>query len=658
MSTHPVPEDSGSPKGQLNTFPAMFMEAVRRYGDKRAFFQEKEYGIWQSYGWGESLENVRTLAAGLSTLGLKRGDKVCIVGDNRPHLYWGMLATQALGGVPVPLYQDSIEKEMAFIVDHAEARFVLVEDQEQADKMLSIKDTCPRLEWVIYKDPRGLRNYQETYLLSYAAVQEAGRELLKRTPGFFEDQVARGRSDELAVICYTSGTTGVPKGVMLCHGNFILSSHELQKYEALGNESIMAYLPMAWVGDFFLSLGLAIVGGYTVNCPESGSTVMQDLKEIGPTIFFGPPRIWENLLTTVMIRMEDASWIKRRMFHYFIGHAMRMQKKINRHQKTGLGERLLYQLGRLLVYGPLTDRLGLNRLKLAYTAGEAMGPDTFDFFRSLGINLKQIYAMTEAGIFMAVPMNGDVRSDTNGPPVPWIDLKISPSGEVLIRGPGMFTGYLKNEEATQGAFQDGYFKTGDAGFLDKDGHLVIIDRVKDVSHLQDGTMFAPKFLENKLKFSPYIKEAVAIGQARPFVTAMLNIDLEAVGSWAERRNIAFTGYTDLAQKSQVYELVLAEVNKVNASLAEEERTQGTTIRRFLILHKELDPDDEEITRTRKVRRGFIGEKYKALIEALYSDATNVSTEAKVTFEDGRTAMVKANLEIRNTAADTGAREGA
>jgi len=632
--------------GRPATFPALFLESVERYGDSKVAIREKDYGLWQSYTWNEAMEHVRNFADGLARLGFQRGDRMVIVGDNRPQLYWGMLAAQALGGVPVPLYQDSIEREMQFIVDHSDARFALVEDQEQADKMIAIKDECPKLEYVIYEDPRGMRHYPQDYLLAFDRVEEMGRQFEKEHPDYFRQEIAKGDEEDLAVICYTSGTTGKPKGVMLTHSNFVVTSREIIKYEGLSDETVLAYLPMAWVGDFFLSFGMSIVGGYTVHCPESSATVMQDLREVGPTYFFAPPRIWENLLTSVMIRMDDAAWIKRKMFHAFLNLAMRLQKKKARGESIGAGERFLYGLGNLLVYGPLKDQLGLTRVRIAYTAGEAIGPEIFEFFRSLGINLKQLYGSTEASVFVALQRNNEVRSDSVGPPVPWVDLKISDSGEVLFKSPGLFKGYLKNQEATDETFEGEYFKTGDAGFVDDEGHLRIIDRVKDVTHLQDGTMFAPKFLENKLKFSPYIKEAVAIGQDRPYVTAMINIDVESVGNWAEKRNLAYTGYTDLAQKPEVYDLIVDEVRKVNESLDEEERLRGTKIRKFLILHKELDPDDEEITRTRKLRRGFIAEKYKDLINALYSDADHVVTEAKVTFEDGRTTTVQADLDIR------------
>lgn len=633
--------------GGACTFPALFLENCERFGTRRVAIREKDYGIWQSYTWQEAREQMRDFALGLAALGFKRGDRLCVVGDNRPQLYWGMMAAQCLGGVPVPLYQDSIEREMQYIVEHAEARFALVEDQEQVDKFLGIKPQCPKLECVIYKDPRGLRNYDSDFLLGFESVQQRGRAFGAEHPGFLEEEIGKIDPDDLAVICYTSGTTGKPKGVMLSHRNFIETTRTFLEYEGLNQEdTFLAYLPMGWIGDFFFSFGMAIVGGMTVSCPESTETVRHDLWEIGPTFFFAPPPIWQNLLTTVMIRMEDAGWIKRKLFHYFIDLATGLQKKHSRGERAGLLERLLYQIGRLVVYAPLKDNLGLSRIRIAYTAGEAISPEMFDFFRALGINLKQLYAMTEAGIFISLQKSGEIKSDSSGPPVPWVDVKISGDGEVLIKGPGLFKGYLKNPEATREAFEDGYFKTGDAGFIDHDGHLKIVDRAKDVSKLLDGTIFAPKYVENKLKFSPYIKEAVAIGQGRSHVAAMINIDALSVGNWAERRNMAYGSYTDLAQKPEVLDLIEQEVRRVNQSLADEEQLKGAQIRKYLILHKELDPDDEEITRTRKVRRGFVAEKYKDLIAALYTDADHVQTEAKVTFEDGREATIKADLAIR------------
>lgn len=635
-----------APVGQHpQTFPALFFESAKKFGEKTTAIREKDYGIWQSYSWKEAEAQVTALASGLAALGFRRGDRACIVGDNRPHLYWAMLSVQCLGGVPVPLYQDSIEREMVYIVDHAEARFAIVEDQEQADKMINLKDECATLEHVVYVNPRGMRNYEVPYLKSYAEVQHLGTVYEQEHPQYVQQEVAKCKSEDLAIICYTSGTTGKPKGVMLTHANFVGPCFDLVEYESLNKEVALAYLPMAWVGDFFLSFALSTLGEVTVNCPESGATVIDDMREVGPTFFFAPPRIFENLLTSVMIRMDDAASFKKKGFHYFIQLAKRLLEKKGRGEKRTRWESIQYAIGELLVYAPLRDRLGMSRVRIAITAGEAIGPEIFDFFRSIGINLKQLYGSTEAGVFISLQQDGEVRSDTCGPPMPWVDLKIADNGEVLFKSPGLFKGYYKNEQATKESFDGGYYKTGDAGFLDHEGHLKIIDRVKDVTHLQSGTMFAPKYIENKLKFSPFIKEAVSIGQDRPYVTAMLNIDFESIGNWAERKNIAYTGYTDLAQKQEVYELIHEEVNRVNQSLEEDEQLRNARIHRFLILHKELDPDDDEITRTRKIRRGFIAEKYKDLIDGMYGDVDHVTTEAKLTFEDGRTATVKADLRI-------------
>ena len=559
-----------------------------------------------------------------------------------------MLATQALGGIPVPLYQDSIEREMQYIVDHAEARFAVVEDQEQVDKLLHVKAECPHLQHVIYKDARGMRRYADPCLLSLEALQELGRKFGREHPRYFDEEVAQGRGDDVAVICYTSGTTGRPKGTMLTHRNLIETAKSAVAREGLSaSDEVVAYLPMAWIGDHMFSFGQSIATGFTTNCPESAATVLHDLKEIGPTYFFAPPRIWETILTQVMVRIDDASSPKRRMVHFFLDVARRVERRRLAHERVPLGDRVLYQVGRVLVYGPLRDNLGMRRIRVAYTAGEAIGPELFEFYRSLGINVKQLYGMTESSALVCIQQDGDVKLDTVGTPLPGVELRISDSGEVMYRSPGVFAGYYKNPEATRETLEDGWIHSGDAGVIDKDGHLKIIDRAKDVGRLTDGTLFAPKYLENKLKFSPYVKEAVCVGPGRPFVAALVNIDLGSVGSWAERRNIAYTSYTDLAQKPEVYALIRQEVERVNRSLLGEAALSGAQIRRFLLLHKELDADDQEITRTRKVRRGFVGEKYAALIDALYSESDVVKVEAQVTYEDGRTATVRADVRIRD-----------
>jgi long-chain acyl-CoA synthetase len=636
--------NAGSP---LDTFPKLVRANADRL-PRHVAIREKDLGIWQSYTWRDYFDRSRRIALGLASLGFARGDKTAIIGDNRPELYWATLATQALGGVPVPLYQDSIEKELTYIVEHAEARWAVAEDQEQVDKLLRVREQCPRLEFIVYADTRGMRAYSEPGLLSLTELEERGEKFALGHPTHVEDELGKGGREDTAVICYTSGTTGAPKGAMLSYRNLIEMARIAAEREGLGPaDEALAYLPMAWVGDHMLSYAQAIVAGFTINCPESADTVLHDLKEIGPTYFFAPPRIWENLLTSVMIRIEDAAWPKRRLTRFFLELAQEGERRRLADQPLPLLTRLLAPLGYLLVYGPLRDNLGMRRIRIAYTAGEALGPEIFVFFRALGINVKQLYGMTEASVFVAVQKNGEVRLDTVGPPMPEVEIKISEAGEVLFRSPGVFQGYFKNPEATRQTLEDGWIHSGDAGFLDQAGHLKIIDRAKDLGRLLDGTVFAPKYLENKLKFSPFVKEAVALGPGRPYVTMLVNIDLAAVGNWAERRGIAYTSYTDLSQKPEVYDLIQGEVTRVNRSLAlEDEVLRGAQIRKFLILHKELDPDDEEITRTRKVRRGYIAQKYAALIEALYGDRDRVSVEAQVTYEDGRKGTIRADVTIR------------
>ena len=631
-----------------DTFPKILLKNAKQYGHNRIAIREKDYGIWQPYSWQDYHDHVRNFALGLASLGFKRGDKLAIIGDNRPQLYWGMAAAQSLGGVPVALYQDAIEKELEFILEHSEARFALAEDQEQSDKLLSLKEKIPNIKYIIYNDPKGMRNYTESFLTAFDNVQELGRKFGEENPNYFEDEINKGTADDLAVICYTSGTTGNPKGVLLPYHAVVDAARCFVEFEGLTeNEEIMAYLPMAWIGDHIFSYGEAMVAGFTANCPENTSTVVSDMREIGPTYLFCPPRIWENTLTQVMIKMEDAAWIKRRMFHYFMSVAGKVEKLRIANKPVPTGFKILYQIGRILVYGPLTDNLGMKNVRVAYTAGEAIGPEIFEFFRSLGINLKQLYGMTESCALVSIQKDGDIESDTVGTPVPGVDIKISENGEVLYKSPGNFAGYFKNDEATKETLVDGYVLSGDAGYITRHGHLKIIDRAKDVSKLTDGTLFAPKYIENKLKFSPFIKEAVAHGQDKDFVTAFIDIDYGAVGNWAERRHIPYSSYTDLAQKPEVYDLVYEAVQRVNKSLSEDEKLKNAQIKRFLLLHKELDPDDGEITRTRKVRRKFVAEKYGNLIDALFTGKDKVTVDATFTYEDGRTTTMKADLKIRD-----------
>ena len=631
----------------IDTFPKLLLEHARRRPNTVAM-REKEFGIWQSWNWAQALDEIRSMANGLAAMGFKHGDRLAIIGDNRPHLYWAMTAAQALGGVPVPIYQDSVVEEMAYILNHAEVRFALVEDQEQVDKLLAIREDVP-IEQTIYADPRGLRNYTEEFLQSLDSVQERGRAWHKEKPGFFEAECKKGRGSDVSIMLYTSGTTGRPKGTMLTFDNVLIMSKNAAEYEKLtAAEDVLAYLPMAWAGDHLFSYGQQFVTGFTVNCPESAETVLLDLRELGPTYFFAPPRIFENILTTVAIRMEDAGRFKRWLYKTFMDHAARVGIDLLEGRPVSGGDRFKYWLGERLVYGPLKNVLGFTRIRIAYTAGEAIGPDIFNFFRALGINVKQIYGMTEGAVFVTIQPSDQVRADTVGVPVPGVELKIAENGEVVFRSPGIFKEYFKNAEATEEAKAGGWFHTGDAGVMEPDGHLKIIDRAKDVGKLTDGSLFAPKYIENKLKFFPFIKEAVAVGDGHDYVAAMINIDLEAAGNWAERRNIAYSGYTDLAGRKEIYDLIKDNVEQVNRDLANDPNLSGCQIKRFLILHKELDADDGELTRTRKVRRKHVGEKYEPLITALFSDAKSAYIETEVTFEDGRKGMIKADLAIEDT----------
>ncbi|MFN8759237.1 MAG: AMP-binding protein [Tagaea sp.] len=630
-----------------DTFPKLLLRNAAVRG-ARVAMREKEFGIWQSWTWAEMAREIRCIAQGLAELGVVRGDKVALVGDNRPQLYWSMCAAQCLGAVPVPVYQDAVADEMAYVIDHAGAKLAVAEDQEQVDKLLQIRKKAPGLARIVFEDARGMRNYDDAALTSFARVREIGAAREAKDAAWLDAEMAAGRGADASVMLYTSGTTGQPKGVLLSYDNVIRTAENAIAFDGLNEtDEVLAYLPMAWVGDHIFSYAEAYVAGFCVSCPESGATVMTDLKEIGPSFFFAPPRIFENILTQVSIRIEDAGAFKRWLYRYFMALAKRVGIALMDKKPVAAADRLLYALGEFLVYGPIKNVLGLTRMRLGYTAGEAIGPDIFDFYRSLGLNLKQLYGATESSVFICMQPDGQIKSDTVGVAAPEVEIKIAESGEVLVKSPGIFQAYYKNPEATAAAkTDDGYYKTGDAGFFDKDGHLKIIDRAKDVGRLQDGTLFAPKYVENKLKFFSYVKEAVAFGHGRDAVAAFVNIDLEAVGNWAERQGLAYASYQELAAKPEVYDLIAACVEKVNRDLAEDPNVAGSQVRRFLILHKELDADDGELTRTRKVRRNFIADRYGPLVDALYSGAERGHISTVVTFEDGRTGRIEADLAIR------------
>lgn len=629
------------------TFPGLLLQHAGVRGSRPAI-REKDLGIWQTLTWAEVAQHVRLAAHGLAALGIRQGMHVAVIGENRPRLYIAMMAAQALGAIPVPLYQDAVAQEMVYVLQDAAITVAVVEDQEQVDKLLEVRGQCPDLAHIVYDDPRGMRHYVDTMLRSYEQLEATGRDHAQAHAGYFEQAVAAVQPDDAAAMFYTSGTTGKPKGVVLTHHALIDRARAVADMEKLTDrEEVLAYLPPAWIGQNMFSYTQLLVSGFTVNHPESPETVSIDMRDIGPTYYFAPPRVLEGLLTHVMIRMEDAGRIKRAMFRWCMNLARRVGVRILDGEQVGAWDRLRYALGDMLVYGPLRNALGMSRVRVAYTAGEAIGPDLFVFYRSIGINLKQLYGSTETSVFVCVQPDGQVRDDTVGPPVSGVEIRVADNGEILVRSPGLFKEYYRNPQATQEARDaDGWFHTGDAGYLDADGQLKIIDRAKDVGKLADGSLFAPKYLENKLKFFPHIKEAVAFGDGRDYVCAFINIDLEAVGNWAERRGLPYAGYTDLAGKDEVYQLVGECIEQINADLAGDAKLAASQIARFLILHKELDPDDDELTRTRKVRRAFIAQKYAVLIDALFSDRASQFIETEVKFEDGRVGKIAADLKIR------------
>jgi long-chain acyl-CoA synthetase len=635
------------------TFPRLLLQhAAQRPGDPA--MREKEYGIWQTHTWAAMAQLVEQVACGLHRAGLRRGEHMVVVGANRPRLYATVLAAQALGAIPIPLYQDAVAGESVFPINNADVRFAFAEDQEQVDKLLEIRNQCPQLCAIYYDDARGLRKYSEPGLDSLDSLIAHGTAFAEASPSFFKTEVEQARPDDAAAMFFTSGTTGHAKGVVHTHRTLLDRALAGAQFDKLTHrEEVLAYLPPAWIGQNVFSYAQWLACGYVVNCPESSSTIMIDLKEIGPSYYFAPPRVFEAMLTTVMIRMEDAGWIKRKMFHGFMDLARRVGPALMDRKPVGAPDRIAYAVGNVLVYGPLRNNLGFSRVRVAYTAGEAIGPDLFAFYRSIGINLKQLYGSTETAVFVCLQPDDQARSDTVGIPISGVEIKVAANGEILVRSPGLLKEYYKNPAATAEVLTaDGWYHTSDAGFLDAQGHLKIIDRVKDVGRIKggenDGAMFAPKYVENKLKFFPYIKEVVAYGDGRERVCVMINIDFDAVGNWAERRNLPYAGYTDLAQKPEVYQLVKECVEKVNADLAADELLAGSQVSRFLILHKELDADDGELTRTNKVRRGFIAEKYQVLADALYGGRTEQFIETQVKFEDGRSGKVSATLRIVDT----------
>jgi long-chain acyl-CoA synthetase len=635
-----------------DTFAKLLVRNTVRFADRPAM-RHKDFGIWQTWTWAQLLSEVRAYAAGLSRLGLVRGDRIAIIGANRPKLYWSIMAAQMLGAIPVPVYADAVADELAFVLAHADVRFAAVQDQEQVDKLLSVSEQLPAIAHILYDEPRGLGDYDHVRLHPIDRVIRDGRAALAGDLAlgrWLDSEVTAGKGPEVSIILYTSGTTGASKGVMLSAAGCIAAASDTVAFDRLDkNDTALAYLPLAWVGDHYLNYAQGLVAGFCMACPESSETALADIREIGPTFFFAPPRVFEQMLTRVTIRMEDGGRLKRALFRYFIGVARRYGEKLLDRRPVPIVGRILYAIGKVAIYAPLMNVLGLSRVRVAYTAGEAIGPELFSFYRSLGLNLKQLYGQTEAFLYVTAQPDGQVFSDTVGPAVPNVALRIDDNGEVQFRSPGMFVGYFRDKTKTAEALTpDGFIKTGDAGFIDPaTGHLKIIDRAKDVGRLAHGTLFAPKYIENKLKFFANIREAVAFGDGRPFVAAMLNIDLAAVGDWAERNGIAYGSYQELAGHPRVYDMLAQHVAEVNRSLAAEEVLEGAQIRRFLVLPKELDPDDGELTRTQKVRRSFVAERYAPLVTALYDGSAEATIATEVTFEDGRRGTIAAQVGIRD-----------
>ena len=626
-----------------DTFPKLLVRNAETFGDRKVAMREKEFGIWQEFSWKEYHDHVKYFSLGMVSLGLQAGDKVAIIGDNRPEWVWGEVAAQAVGAVPLGLYQDSTLKEVSYIIDHSDASFVLAEDQEQVDKILDMKEQLPKVRYIIYSDPRGMRGYKQPFLIDFKEVENFGRELEQRDPGLFAKNVAAAKYEDLAFICYTSGTTGFPKGAMLSFRNFLSMAANLMEVDnKFEKDEFVSFLPLAWIGEQMMCLSSALLTGFTVNFPEKPETVQENIREIGPTIMFSPPRIWENMTSTVQVKVMDASALKRWMYNWALPVGYAYSDAVFRKEAIPPLLRLKQKLAYALVFRALKDRLGLLRIRSASTGGAALGPDVFKFFNAMGVNLKQIYGQTEISGISCIHREGDINFDSVGKPIPETEIRLSDSGEILSRSPSVFIGYYKNPEETEKTLSGGWLHSGDAGYFTADGQLIVIDRVKDVMHLNDATRFSPQFIENKLKFSPYIKECVCLGNQRDFIASMICIDYPNVGKWAESRRLSYTTYTDLAAKPEVLELLAKEVEKVNVTLPE-----TTRVKKFVPLYKELDADDDELTRTRKVRRAFVGDRYKHVIEGIYAGEDAIPIDATIKYQDGKTSRIKTTLCVRN-----------
>jgi long-chain acyl-CoA synthetase len=625
------------------TLPKLFVSQARKFGDSKVAMREKEYGVWLPVTWGQYLENVKQITLGLVSLGLKQGDKVIMIGDNRPEALWTEMAAMCGGGVGVWLFQDCLMEEVKYIVDHSDSKFYVAEGQEEVDKALAIRDSCPKLEKIIWDDPKGMRHYDDPMLISLEEVMRLGREKMASEPSLFEDLVSRMKGDDIALLFYTSGTTSLPKGALLTHYNMLTMGQNLMRVDpCIPADDFVSYLPFAWIGEQMMSISCGLQIGYTINFPEEPETSQSNVREIGPHVMFAPPRLYEQFTRTVQVKYLDSSWLKRKT--YELGMKIGYHNAELKFEKKPVPFlwKILGKLSEWALFSKLRDQLGLSHVRHAYTGGAAMGPDHFRFFHAIGVNLKQIYGQTEIAGISVVHRDGDIKFDTVGTPIPQTEIKIGENDEILSKSPSVFVGYYKSSEETAKALIDGWLYSGDTGFIDDDGHLVVFDRSKDVMILKDGRKFSPQFLEARLKFSPYIREALIVGNKRPNVTAIVCIDYNTVGKWAEDHGINYTSYPELSQIPQVYDLIMRAIGDVNKSIPE-----SAKIRRFANLYKEFDADDDELTRTRKIRRAFVENRYKSIIDTLYSDREILHMDTNITYEDGRVSKIKVDIRLQD-----------
>jgi long-chain acyl-CoA synthetase len=624
------------------TIPKLFYQQAKRYGKERVAMREKEFGIWRPITWQDYLNNVKYIALGLISLGLEEGDKVAMIGDNRPEGLWAEMAAICARGIGVWLFQDCLIDEVRYIIDHSDTRFLFGEGQEEVDKAISIFNECPKLQKIIWDDPKGMRNYSEDYLISLKEVQQLGRELDKEKPNLFEELINKGSGEEVALLFYTSGTTALPKGALLSHNNMLTMGQHLMAVDPCENtDDYVSYLPFAWIGEQMMSISCGLQIGYTINFPEEPDTAQENIREIGPHVMFAPPRMYEQMTRSVQVKYLDSTWIKRKIYEFstYVGYKvanLKFDKK-----PVPIIWRFLEWIASIAVQKKLKDHLGLSRVRNAYTGGAAMGPDHFRFFHALGVNLKQIYGQTEVAGISVVHRSGDIKFDTVGHPIPGTEVRIGEGGEILTRSPSVFLGYYKNPEATEKTLQDGWLYSGDRGFIDEDGHLVVFDRTKDVFTLRDGKPFAPQYLETRLKFSPYIRDSWVIGDKKDYISAVLCIDYAVVGKWADEKKLNYTSYQELSQMPEVYDLVEKQIRQANKDLPDLAK-----VVKFTNLYKELDADDDELTRTRKLRRAFVEKRYEEIVDALYSDHDSVHIDTTIKYEDGREAHIKTDLQIR------------